>query len=284
MKKSGQFVKVSIDFIHHELSASAVKVLFLLASVAQATGTNTVIVSNSHIAERTGLTNVTRIINELCAIGAVRKRVERFKDNRRRCNAFVLSDVLVNPGSYCFVPVSALELPKSALRLLILYTLNCSRRGRCLLSLAQLRELSGMAEGTVISCTKELQEYGYIAKQRYRTCEGDYGHNRVYVTHIVRRSHSMRAAEVLRLIINGMTANYRRKCSIESILNADRSTSAEMLRREIRQLFRSTRIVSFVRRLFMRLRRGCPADFFYGKEGCPKMIRRLIYLFPALLI
>lgn len=214
MKKNGQLVRVNADFIYPKLSAAAVKVMFLLASIAQAAKSDTVVITNSHIAERTGLTNITRVINELYAIGAIKERVERYKDNRRKCNAYVLAETLVKPKNYRFVPISALELPKSSLRLLILYTLNCNDSGRCLLSLSQIQELSGMARGTVISCTKELQEYGYIAKQRYTRYEGDNGHNRVYVTHIVRRRHSLRAAEALRVIINGTAMNYAVKSQI----------------------------------------------------------------------
>ncbi len=284
IKCGQQYVKVNTAFVKHELSAAAVKVMFLFASIAQAANSEVITVSNSHIAERTGLTNITRIINELFAIGAVKERVERFKNNHRKCNSYILSDVLVNPDNYKFVPISALELPKSALRLLMIYTLNCNQRGRCLMSLAQLQEASGMARGTVVSCTKELQEYGYIAKQRYQTYEGDYGHNRVYVTHIIRRSHSMRAAEALRVIINGITADYSEKCAIEKVLNADRETAFEMICKEIKLLFRSTKVARFLRRLFLKIRRKIAADFFIKIGRSRKMTKRFIYLFPALLI
>ena len=273
MKKNGQLVRVNADFIHPKLSAAAVKVMFLLASIAQA--------ANSHIAERTGLTNITRVINELYAIGAIKERVERYKDNRRKCNAYVLAETLVKPKNYRFVPISALELPKSSLRLLILYTLNCNDSGRCLLSLSQIQELSGMARGTVISCTKELQEYGYIAKQRYTRYEGDNGHNRVYVTHIVRRRHSLRAAEALRVIINGTAMNYAVKSQIEYILNAGRENSAGLLLKEIKRLFRSTRVVKFVRRLG-RIMRGKAAHFFSKIRRSPKMKKRIIDIKPVL--
>ncbi len=76
MKIGGQLVKVNADIICSELSAAAVKVAFLLASVAQAAGSSTVVITNSRIAERTGLTNVTRVINELYAIGAIKERIE----------------------------------------------------------------------------------------------------------------------------------------------------------------------------------------------------------------
>lgn len=281
MKKSGQLVRVNADFICSELSAAAVKVMFLLASVAQASKSDTIVITNSHIAERTGLTNITRIINELYAIGAIKERVERYKDNRRKCNAYVLAETLVKPKNYRFVPISALELPKSSLRLLILYTLNCNDSGRCLLSLSQIQELSGMARGTVISCTKELQEYGYIAKQRYTCYEGDNGHNRVYVTHIVRRRHTLRAAEALRVIINGTAMNYAVKSQIEYILNAERESSAEMLFKEIRRLFRSTKIARFIRRLG-RIMRGKTAHFFSKIRRSTKMKKRIIDIKPVL--
>lgn len=84
MKKSGQLVKVNADFICPKLSAAAVKVMRLPASVAQAAKNDTVVITNSHIAVRTGLTNITRIINELYAAGAIKERVERYKDNRKK--------------------------------------------------------------------------------------------------------------------------------------------------------------------------------------------------------
>lgn len=281
MKKSGQLVRVNADFIYPELSAAAVKVMFLLASIAQAAKNDTVVITNSHIAERTGLTNITRVINELYAIGAIKERIERYKDNRRKCNAYILAETLVKPKNFRFVPISALELPKSSLRLLILYTLNCNDSGRCLLSLSQIQELSGMARGTVISCTKELQEYGYIAKQRYTCYEGDNGHNRVYVTHVMRRHHSLRAAETLRVIINGTAMNYAVKSQIEYILNAGRDGSAELLFKEIKRLFRSTKIAGFIRRL-SRMVRGITAHFFNPAERSPKNIKRIIDIKPVL--
>ncbi len=282
MKIGGQLVRVNADMICSELSASAVKAAFLLASVAQASGSNTVVITNSRIAERTGITNVTRVINELYAAGAIRERVERYKENRRKCNDYVLADTLVAPKNYRFVPITALELPNSSLRLLILFTLNCDDSGRCLLSLSQIQKLSGMARGTIISCTKELQNCGYIAKQRYTRYEGDNGHNRVYVTHIVRRNHSLRAAETLRVIINGTALNYLVKTRIEYILSAGREGSLKLLRKEIMRLFRSTRIPKFLRKLRHTLR-GITAPFFSEKRGGSKLIRRL-YINPVLII
>lgn len=285
MRKRGQqqYVRVNAAFITPSLSAAAVKVLLLLAAIAQASGTDTVMVSNDRIAERTGLTNISRIIKELYAVGAVVQRVERYKGNRRKCNAYVLSEAILQSDSYAFVPVSALELPKSALRLLIIYALNCDKHGRSLLSLTQLQEISGMARGTVISCTNVLQQYGYIAKQHYQTYDGDYGHNRVYVTHVLRRCHSMRAAEAMRIIINSMTVDYGSKCRLEKALYADRNTALTMLSRAIRQLFRSTCIPLFLRRI-MRLSVPLLCRFRHTQTGGSKKIRRFIYLLPALLI
>lgn len=56
MKQNRQFVRVNSDFINKDLSAGAVKVLFLLASIAQAGGSDTAVISNARIAERTKLT------------------------------------------------------------------------------------------------------------------------------------------------------------------------------------------------------------------------------------
>lgn len=79
MKQNRQFVRVNSDIINKELSAGAVKVLFLLASIAQAGGSNTAVISNARISARTKLTNITRIMNELYAVGAVTERIQRFK-------------------------------------------------------------------------------------------------------------------------------------------------------------------------------------------------------------
>ncbi|MBP0984283.1 MAG: hypothetical protein J6A19_11215 [Oscillospiraceae bacterium] len=100
MKQNRQFVRVNSDFINKDLSAGAVKVLFLLASIAQAGGSDTSVISNARIAERTKLTNITRIINELYAIGAVTERIQRFKSNRQKCNAYVLSEAVSAPKNY----------------------------------------------------------------------------------------------------------------------------------------------------------------------------------------
>ena len=280
MIQSGQNVRVSKAFIEANLSAGAVKVIFLLASIAQVSNSSTITITNSRIAERTGLTNITRIMNELYAAGAVSQRIERYKDNRRKCNAYVVADELLQPADFCFVPVSALELPKNALRMLILLSLQCNCYGRCLLSLAQLQSGSGLARGTVIECIKTLQEYGYIAKQRYRTAEGDYGHNRIYVTHILRRCHTMRTAEVLRVLINNSAEmNYDVKSELEYIIKATKQRAMDMLRSQIKALFRSTRVPCFLRRL---LRRITPACFFYKDERSRKMTKRLLDLFPVL--
>ena len=52
MKQNRQFVRVNSDFINKNLSAGAVKVLFLLASIARAGGSDTAVISNTRIAER----------------------------------------------------------------------------------------------------------------------------------------------------------------------------------------------------------------------------------------
>lgn len=107
MKQNRQFVRVNSDFINKDLSAGAVKVLFLLASIAQAGGSDTAVISNARIAERTKLTNITRIINELYAIGAVTERIQRFKSNRQKCNAYVLYEL------YCLTtPFNELHPPE----------------------------------------------------------------------------------------------------------------------------------------------------------------------------
>ncbi len=115
MRKRGQqqYVRVNAAFIMPSLSAAAVKVLLLLAAIAQASGTDTVMVSNDRIAKRTGLTNISRVIKELYAVGAVAQRVERYKGNRRKCNAYVLSEAILQSDSYAFVPVKALELSRT---------------------------------------------------------------------------------------------------------------------------------------------------------------------------
>ena len=108
MKQDRQLVRASEDFIRADLSAGAVKVLFLLAAAAQAGGGNTALISNARIAERTGLTNISRLIKELYAAGAIAQRVERFKGNRQRCNAYVLSDVIASaPSADCSDVVSS---------------------------------------------------------------------------------------------------------------------------------------------------------------------------------
>lgn len=60
--------------------------------------------------------------------------------------------------------------------------------------------------------------------------------------------------------------------------------ATEALWKEIKQIFRSTRIVRFIRRLFQTIRRKLSADFFVKIRRSPKMTKRLIYLYPALLI
>ncbi len=277
MKQDRQLVRASEDFIRADLSAGAVKVLFLLAAAAQAGGGNTALISNARIAERTGLTNISRLIKELYAAGAITQRVERFKNNRRRCNAYVLSDVIASPKRYALVPVSAVELPKSCLRLFILYCVHANENGRCLLSLSMIQELSGMARGTIISCCKLLAERGFIAKQRYLCREGDYGYNRIYITHMLRR-RSTRRAETFRVAVNAAELAYESKCAAERFIAGE---PIERLLRIMRQLFRSTRVADFIRDIFRRLR---TAVFFCKKTGSQKKITRNINIQPVLII
>ena len=221
MKQNRQFVRVNSDFINKDLSAGAVKVLFLLASIAQADGSNTAVISNARISERSKLTNITRIINELYAIGAVTERIQRFKDNRQKCNAYVLSEAVSAPKNYVLVPVSAVELPKSCLRLFMLYCIHANDEGRCLLSLSMIQELSGMARGTIVSCNKELTEQGYIAKQQYVRREGDFGYNRVYISHLLRHRGETRRAETFRIIVNSGVLSFESKCAAERSLSQE---------------------------------------------------------------
>lgn len=278
MKQNRQLVKVNSDFIPKELSAGAVKVLFLLASVAQASHNSTVIISNARIAERTGLTNITRLLNELTAYGAILDRLTRFKDNRQKCSAIVLSEKFSEPSDYALVPAAAAELPKSCLKLFILYCIHANAEGRCLLSLSMIHELSGLARGTIVSCNKELAEHGFIAKQQYIRREGDYGYNRVYISHLLRRRHGLRRSETFRVIVNSETLVYESKCTAE--VSLDRPTSA--FARVMRYLFRSTRVADFIRRIRRSAERA--AAFLWQKRGSRKTNTRFIYLQPVLLI
>lgn len=278
MKQNRQLVKVNTDFIPKDLSAGAVKVLFLLASIAQAAHNSTVIISNSRIAERTGLTNITRLLNELTAYGAIIDRLMRFKDNRQKCSAVVLSEKFAEPSSYVLVPAAAAKLPKSCLKLFILYCIHANNDGRCLLSLSMIHDLCGLSRGTIVSCNKELAEHGFIAKQQYIRREGDYGYNRVYISHLLRRRHGLRRSEAFRIIVNSGKLVYESKCSAE--ISLDQPTSA--FARIMRYLFRSTRVAGFIRRI-----RRCEeraAAFLCPKRGSRKTNTRFIYLQPVLLI
>ncbi len=278
MKQNRQFVKVSEDFIGKELSAGAVKVLFLLASIAQASHSSSVVISNARISERTGLTNITRFINELSAAGAVIDRLTRFKDNRQKCNAYVLSDKFAHPQNYTLVPVTAVELPKSCLKLFILYCVHANEEGRCLLSLSMIHELSGMAKGTIVSCNNELSERGFIAKQQYIRREGDYGYNRVYISHLLRHKHGLRRAETFRIVVNSGRLMYESKCSAENSLSQPTSDFSRIMR----YLFRSSRVARFLRNIFRSTKRA--AIFICKKQGSRKTNTRFIYLQPVLII
>lgn len=271
MKQNRGLVRVTEDFIRSDLSAGAVKVLFLLASAAQAGRTNCAVISNARIAKRTGLTNITRFIKELCAAGAIVERVERYKNNRQHCNAFVLSDAVCAPKKYTLVPVSAVTLPKSCLRLFILYCIHANENGRCLLSLSMIQKLSGMARSTIISCCKELVAQGYITKQQYQRQEGDFGYNRVYLSHMLRRRYGLRSAETFRVIVGASKLAYASKCAAEHSL----FRPARYFLRVMRCLFRSTRVAAFIRRARRILKHS--AAFFCPKPRSLKMITRNIY-------
>ena len=279
MKQNRQFVRVNEDFINKDLSAGAVKVLFLLASIAQASGSSTAVISNARIAERTKLTNITRIVNELYAIGAVTERIQRFKDNRQKCNAYVLSEAVSAPKKYVLVPVSAVELPKSCLRLLMLYCIHANDEGRCLLSLSMIQELSGMARGTIVSCNKELTEQGYIAKQQYVRREGDYGYNRIYISHLLRHRRGTRRAETFRIIVNSGVLCYESKCAVEDSLQGKLSSS---FIRVMRHLFRSTRVADFIMKNLRSTKKD--AVIHCKKWGSRKKNTRFINLQPVLII
>ncbi len=107
-RRKQQYVRVNVNFITPSASSSAIVVMFLLASMAQTAKNRTIVVKNRTIAERTGLTNITRIMNELYALGVITERVSRYKNGHRYCNAYVLSDAIVNPENYVLVPAAVL--------------------------------------------------------------------------------------------------------------------------------------------------------------------------------
>lgn len=279
MKQNGQFVRVNEDFISKNLSAAAVKVLFLLASIAQAGGGNAALISNARISERTGLTNITRLMNELYTAGAVTERIQRFKNNRQRCNAYILSDTAAAPKNYVLVPACAVELPKSCLRLFLLYCVHADADGRCLLSLSMIQQLSGMARETIVSSTKELTARGFIAKQQYVRREGDFGYNRIYLSHVMRRRRGTRRAETFRVLVNSGRLDYKSKCEAENALHGN--PTPEFLRIQ-RLLFRSTAVAAFIRRILRSINNA--AEFFCPFWGSRKRIIRFINLKPVLII
>jgi DNA-binding transcriptional regulator GbsR (MarR family) len=151
----------------------------------------------------------------------------------------------------------------------------CNDFGRCVLSLSELHDVSGMSRSTITAANQILQDKNYIAKQRYVTYEGDYGHNRVYVTHILRNLHTMKCAETIRILVNGGEMSYSVKCILEGAMQADRKTAYQMLRKEIRRLFRSTKVAKFIRKL--RRNRNVTAIFLGKKHGSLRKICRLLY-------
>ena len=280
-KRREQYVRVNVNFITKAASSSAIVVMFLLASMAQTTKSRTIVVKNRTITERTGLTNITRIMNELYALGAITERVSRYKNGHRYCNAYVLSDTIVNPKNYVLVPASILgKTSASTFRLFLAYCITETADKRCQYSLAQLSELTGMSRTTIIKCNKELEKNGLIAKQRYIRREKDLGHNRVYLTHSLRRSHTSRVAETFRLLVNSFgTMCYESKCELE---NALCGILSDRFRRAMRWIFRSTRVGDFVRRLFYRTENSVISLF--KKWGSPNLITRFNILKPVLII
>lgn len=279
-RRRRQFVRVNLNFVVKEASNSAVVVMFLLASIAQSTKCRTVVIKNSTIAARTGLTNITRIMNELYALGVIAERSSRYKNNRRYCNAYVLSDAIVNPENYVLVPTSVLgESTPSAFRLFLTHCITETADKRCQYSLAQLSELTGMSRTTIIKCNRELEERGFIAKQRYMRRENCFGHNRIYLMHTLRGNRSARITETFRLLVNAKTMYYELKCELE---NALQGRLSEMFKRAMRQILRSTRVADFIRKLFYRAKNR--ALFLFKEWGSPNLITRNNMLIPVLKI
>lgn len=279
-KRREQYVRVNASFITKEASSSAIVVMFLLASMAQSSKIRMVVIKNSTIAARTGLTNITRVMNELYALGVITERAARYKNGRRYCNAYVLSDAIVNPKNYVLVPSSALgQSTPSAFRLFLTYCITETADKRCQYSLSQLSELTGMSRTTIIRCSNELEQLGLIAKQRYIRRENDYGHNRVYLTHSLRKSHTARVAETFRLLVNSLGAMcYESKCELE---NALCGILSDRFKRAVRQIFRSTRVVDFMRKLFGRAGNSLVSRLI--NRGGSNLITRNIILKPVLL-
>lgn len=276
-RRKQQYVRVNVNFITPSASSSAIVVMFLLASMAQTAKNRTIVVKNRTIAERTGLTNITRIMNELYALGVIAERVSRYKNGHRYCNAYVLSDAIVNPENYVLVPAAVLgKISASTFRLFLAYCITETVDKRCQYSLAQLSELTGMSRTTIIKCNIELEKLGLIAKQRYIRREKDLGHNRVYLTHSLRRGHTSRVAETFRLLVNSFGVMcYETKCELE---NALCGILSERFRRAMRYVFRSTRVAGFMRRLFCRAKES--ALSLFRKRGGSNLITRYYILKP----
>lgn len=255
--------------------------MFLLASMAQTVKSRTVMVKNRTIAERTGVTNITRIMNELYALGVITERISRYKNGHRYCNAYVLSDAIVNPENYVLVPAAVLgKVSASTFRLFLAYCITETADKQRQYSLAQLSELTGMSRTTIIKCNVELEKLGLIAKQRYIRREKDLGHNRVYLTHSLRGGHTSRVAESFRLLVNSFgTMCYETKCELE---NALCGILSDRFRRAMRWIFRSTRVVDFIRELLHSAEKS--ALSLFGKRGSPNLITQNYILKPVLII
>ncbi len=133
-----------------------------------------------------------------------------------------------------------------------------------------------MSRTTIIKCNIELEKLGLIAKQRYIRREKDLGHNRVYLTHSLRRGHTSRIAETFRLLVNSFgTMCYESKCELE---NALCGILSERFRRAMRYVFRSTRVAGFMRRLFCRAKES--ALSLFTKKGGSNLITRYYILQP----
>ena len=161
----------------------------------------------------------------------------------------------------------------------MLYCIHASAVGRCLLSLSMIQELSGMARGTIISCNKELTEQGYIAKQQYVRREGDFGYNRVYISHLLRRRSETKRAETFRVIVNSGVLSFESKCAAERSLSQEPTTEFAKV---MRYLFRNTRVAHFIRTILRSTKNA--AVFLYQKWGSRKKNTRFINLKPVLII
>ena len=145
--------------------------------------------------------------------------------------------------------------------------------------LSMIQELSGMARGTIISCNKELTEQGYIAKQQYVRREGDFGYNRVYISHLLRRRSETKRAETFRVIVNSGVLSFESKCAAERSLSQEPTPE---FAKAMRYLFRNTRVAHFIRTILRSTKNA--AVFLCQKWGSRKKNTRFINLKPVLII